>query len=270
MNGADTLGNRGTVHARTQILSAALAALLAAGCAGQGHASYAATEPGTTTIFVENHVGAPDALDRLVVSIDGADVALSSVPPPAGDPAVVALLRLPPGQHTIAIRATARGVDQNIAVVAAQQIFHLQEDPAAISVDVRSREAPAEEADQRLAVDLRMRGGQLSPELGAPQPEGKDERCAPLRPIPRALCRAAADLAHASEHNDTVSALCVGDKLTEMRRLAQVAETADHDTAMLAEQQVTRISREVDRCAGDEVLIGADGITVTRVKVAPR
>src|SRR5689334_22187472 len=88
LNGARSSGNRGTVLARTQLLGAALAALLAAGCGGGRHASYASTEPGTTTILVENHVGAPDALDRLLVSIDGADVSLSAVPPPEEAPAV--------------------------------------------------------------------------------------------------------------------------------------------------------------------------------------
>jgi len=235
------------------------------GCAGGRHASYASSEPGTTTILVENHVGAPDALDRILVSIDGADVSLSMVPPPEGEPVAVAMLRLPPGQHTIAVRATAHGADQDIVVVAAQQIFHVSEDPAAINVNVRSQKAEAKPEDQRLFVHLAMRGGKMAPELGAP-PEDKDERCGMQRPIPRALCRAAADLAQASQSSDTMGTLCVQDKLGEMRRLAQIAEASPGETANMAEKQVVALSREVDRCIGDKVLIAPDGVTVTRGK----
>lgn len=266
MNGVRRPRNPGTVHARTQITL--LACVLAAGCGAQRHATQASTEPGTTTILVENHVGAPDALDRLIVAIDGADVALSAVPPPEEEPSVVAMLRLSPGQHTIAVRATARGATQDIAVVAAQHLFLLAEGPAAINVNVRSREATADTMDQRLAVDLQMRGGKLTPELGAPPPEGKDERCAMQPPIPRALCRAAADLAEASEKSDTVSTLCVQDKLSEMRRLAQIADVATGETASLAERHVLALSREIDRCVGDATLIGTDGVTVTRPHAA--
>jgi hypothetical protein len=245
------------------LFKAALVALLAAGCAGKRPASTASTEPGTTTILVENHVSSPDALDRLLIAVDGADVPLSSVPPPEEDPLAVAWLRLPPGPHTIAIRATARGVDQGLVVIAAQQLFHVAKAAAAINVHVRSR-GEATDTEERIAVDLRMRGGQMAPAFGAAPPEEKEERCAPLRPIPRALCRAAVDLDQAAKRDDIKSALCVQDKLSEMRRLAQIADGASSETASLSEQHVLQLSGQVDRCIGDTVIIAPDGVTVTR------
>ena len=58
-----------------------------------------------------------------------------------------------------------------------------------------------------------------APEIGAPPLDGKDERCAALQPIPRALCRAAVDLEEATRRNDVAAAYCVRDKIAEMRRL---------------------------------------------------
>lgn len=245
-----------------------MVALLAAGCAGKRPASSASTEPGTTTILVENHVSSPDALDRLLIAVDGADVPLASVPPPEEDPLAVAWLRLPPGPHTIAIRAMTRGADQSLLVIAAQQLFHVAKAAAAINVHVRSRGA-ATDADERIAVDLRMRGGQMAPAFGAAPPEDKEERCAPLRPIPRALCRAAVDLDQAAKRDDIKSSLCIQDKLSEMRRLAQIADSTSSETASIVEQQVRELSGQVDRCIGDAVLIAPDGVTVTRPS-APR
>ena len=62
--------------------------------------------------------------------------------------------------------------------------------------------------------------------------------------------------------------LCVQDKLTEMRRLAEVADRSPSETTTMAEKQVLALSHEVDRCVGDKVLIGADGVIVTRAKDA--
>jgi hypothetical protein len=270
------MGNPRCVPERIEmgaLFGAAFIGLLAAGCAGRRPASAASTEPGTTTILVENHVSSPDALDRLLIAVDGADLPLSSLPPPEENPLAVALLRLPPGPHTIAIRATARGIGQGLVVVAAQQLFHVAEAPAAINVHVRSR-GEATVTEERIAVDLRMRGGQMAPAFGAALPDEKEERCAPLRPIQRALCRAAVDLDQAAKRDDIKRTFCVQDKLFEMRRLAQIADAATSETVSLSEQQMQKLSGEVDLCIGDTAIIAPDGVTVTRPgalrRAAPR
>lgn len=248
---------------------AALLGLLLAGCSGGRPASAASTEPGTTTILVENHVGLPDALDRLLIAVDGAELPLIALPPPEEAPLAVASLRLRPGPHTLSIRATARGADRGLVVIATQQPFHVAEAPAAINVNVRSR-SEVIDAEERIAVDLRMRGGQMASEFGAAPPEDRDERCGPLRPlISRAICKAAMDLDQAAKRDDIKSTLCVQDKLTEMRRLAQIAEATSSETARLAEQQVASLSREVERCVGDTMIVGPDGVTMTRSGAPP-
>ncbi len=176
--------------------------------------------------------------------------------------AALASLRLLPGPHSISVRVTTRGRDGSVAVVDARQTFHVTERASEIDIDLRSRVAPSE-LDARVAVDLSMAGGHMNPELGVAQPEGKDARCAPLQPIPRALCRAAADLDEAARRNDLVSVLCIRDKLGEMRKVSLIGETSEGPAAGMATRRVSDLSKEIDRCVGD-VVVGADGLTVIK------
>jgi len=231
--------------------------LVVAGCSGRRLVA-GAGQPGTTTILVENQVESPDELDRLLVTIDDATIPLSTVPPRGEQPSALTALRLPPGPHTISVRATAHGAGDARAIVAAAQIFHVAAAAASIGIAVRSR--PAGSPEGRLAVDLTMRGGHMAAELGAGPAETVAERCAPLQPAPRALCRAAGDLDDATRRNDLVGALCVRDKLTTMRQLAAIGATA--------EPQVLALSREIDRCVRNDVVGGSDGTTVIKAPVS--
>jgi hypothetical protein len=256
-------GPKPRLAARALVAVAGLA-LFSGGCAGR-RGPLGPGEPGTTTILVENRLSSTDQLDRLLVTVDDAVVPLSALPPRDEETALTAL-RLPPGSHTISVRATAAGAEGDRVVVSAAQIFHIATAPAAIGIAVRSRPAGrARDDDGRIAVDLRMTGGQMDPEMGAPRPETADERCAPLLPVPRALCRAAGDMDEATRRNDLVSVLCVRDKLRDMRTAAQIAETSRGEGASLAEKQVLALSREVERCRRTDVMIGADGLTVTKI-----
>ena len=235
----------------------AAVALVVSGCSGQRLVA-GAGQPGTTTILVENKVESPDQLDRLLVMIDGATIPLSTVPPRGEEPAALTALRLPPGPHTLSVRATTRGAGDERAIVAAAQTFHVAAAAASIGIAVRSRAAGSPEG--RIAVDLTMRGGHMAAELGAGPPESLEERCAPLQPAPRALCRAAGDMDDAARRNDLVGVLCVRDKLTTMRQLAAIGAAA--------EPQVLALSRAIDRCVRDDVVGGADGTTVTKAPVS--
>ncbi|MEO7328721.1 MAG: hypothetical protein ABI193_09100, partial [Minicystis sp.] len=232
--------------------------LLTAGCGAPSRLPLSARAPGTTTILVANHLDLGDEIDHLRVSIDDTAIPLSTVPPRREVAAALASLRLPPGPHSISVRVTTHGRDGSMAVVDARQIFHVAETASEIDIDLRSRTAPSD-LDARVAVDLTMAGGHMDPELGGAQPEGKDARCAPLQPIPRALCRAAADLDEAGRRNDLVSVLCIRDKLGEMRKVSLIGETSDSPTATLATKRVQDLSKEIDRCVG-EVVVGTDGI----------
>ncbi len=231
----------------------AAAGLLAMGCSSRRLVAGAGA-PGTTTILVENQVDSPDELDRLLVSIDDAAVPLSTLPPRGEQPATLTALRLAPGPHTITVRATTHSAGDERAVVAAAQIFHVAAAAASIGIAVRSR--PAGSPEGRIAVDLTMRGGHMTAELGAAPPESKAERCAPLQPTPRALCHAASDMDDAARRNDPALVLCVRDKLAMMRQLAAIGP--------LAEPQVLALAREIDRCVRNDVVVGADGTTVIK------
>jgi hypothetical protein len=263
---------------RRSIAAIGLGALLSvgAGC-GASNAGLSVTglSPGTTAIRVANHVDDSYALERVVISVDGEAVPLSSVPPRGEAPAIVTALRLRPGAHTITVRAVARGKVDGSVVSLAHQSFHLAAGPAAILVDVRSsprsdtRAAPASaDGGDRVAVDLSIRGGSLGPAFGAAPAEDKDERCAPLLPIPRAICRAAVDLDAATRRRDAAAATCVQNKLGEMRRLALVAETSDSATGTMIEEEVTRLSGQADVCVGN-LFGGPDGTRIIRPPPPP-
>jgi hypothetical protein len=250
MNDADARGNRRTVRERMSGgVLLVMAGLVVTGCSARRIVA-GAGEPGTTTILVENQVASPDELDRLLVTIDEAAVPLSMLPPRGEEPSPLTALRLAPGPHTISVRAATHGVGDGREVVASAQTFHVAAAAASIGIAVRSL------PEGRIAVDLKMRGGHMAAPLGAEPPESPAQRCDPLQPTPRALCRAANDLDAAVRRNDLVGVLCVRDKLTTMRQLAAIGATAD--------SQVFALSREVDRCVRNDVIGGADGTTVIK------
>jgi hypothetical protein len=288
VNGPGAERNRRTVltFRRTAALATSALAMLGVslvtlGCGGArgadtSQAGLAGLAPGTTTLRIANHVGAPNELDRITIAVDGENVPLTSLPPEGAAPATIGALRLKPGPHHIAVRAKARAPNSEVLVVGAQQPFHLSRGPSAITIDVRSaaadrpNEAPvtlrtARERSATIAVSLSILGGVMAPEIGAAPPDEKDERCGALLPIPRALCRAAVDLDEATRKNDVVAALCVRDKIAEMRKLAIIGESGLGDSPALAEAQVAQLAKQVEQCVGDVVASPAsDGLTVKR------
>jgi hypothetical protein len=244
-------------------------AVLSGGCGGSPVAlgTLDGLEAGTTTLRITNHVIAPGQLDRVTIVVDGEPVPLSSVPPDGSGAATVASLHLAPGSHSVAVRARARAPGSEVIVVGAQQPFLIERGPAAITIDVRSSAVrPSASYASPIAVSLAILGGRMAaPDIGDAPPSDKDERCASLLPIPRALCRAAVDLDDATRNNDIVAALCVRDKLVEMRKLAIIGESGKGDSIAMAEAQVTQLSRQVELCAGEAIASPApDGVTVTR------
>jgi hypothetical protein len=242
-------------------------ALLAGGCgAAPTPLTLDGLPAGTTTLRITNHVLAPGQLDRVTIIVDGELVPLSSVPPDGGAGAIVASLHLAPGSHSLSVRARARAPGSEVIVVGAQQPFLIERGPAAINVDVRSATGASTSSDATpISVSLVILGGRMAADFGVPPSSDKDERCATLLPIPRALCRAAVDLDDATRKNDIVAALCVRDKLAEMRKLAIIGESGKGDSIAMAEVQVTQLSRQVELCAADVLATPApDGVTVTR------
>lgn len=237
-----------------------LGAALLAGCAPSFN--IADLSPGTTAVRVTNNVDSPAHIDRLMISVDGEAVALTTIPT-HGDAAMVAKLKLAPGPHTIAVRAKTRSPSSDVLVVGAQQPFHIGRAPAAITVDVRSDGSKFDAGSASpITVSLAIQGGRMAPVLGAERAEDKDERCGALLPIPRAICRAAVDLDEATRKNDIVAALCVRDKLTEMRRIALVGEVGRGDAVAMAEAEVVALSKQVELCQASYLSPQPDGLRV--------
>ncbi len=241
--------------------------LLLGGC-GVGRAPapvpLSALPAGTTTLRITNHVSAPGQLDGVTIAVDGDLVPLSSVPPYGAEAATIASIGLRPGPHAITVRARAHTSAEDVTVVGAHQPFHVAAGPAAITIDVRSG-TPSSPAAAPVAVTLAMLGGHMAPDFGSAPPDDKDQRCAGLLPIPHAACRAAIDLDDAARRNDVVTALCVRDKLAEIRKLAVIGESGKAESIALAEAQARLIAKQVDLCGGAPVAIAPDGVTVTRV-----
>lgn len=265
MNGTSGGRNRRTVLTSRGISALALGlGLLGCGGARGSLASLEGLTAGTTTLRIANHVAAPAQIDGVTVAVDGETVPLSSVPPDGGAAATVGSLHLAPGSHSIAVRVKARAPGSEVIVVGAQSPFLVERGPAAITIDMRSTAAASSSISASpVAVTLTILGGRMAPDFGAVPSDDKDERCATLLPIPRALCRAAVDLDAATRKNDIVAALCVRDKLVEMRKLAIIGESGRAEGVSMAEAQVAQLAQQVELCAGDVVASpGPDGLTV--------
>lgn len=266
--------NPGFVQSSRQTAVIALIGLGAlTGCAGARGtgAGLDGLGPGTMAVRVMNNVASPGELDRLVISVDGENIALAAIPPSGRDIATVAKLELAAGPHTISVRAKAKSPGNEVLIVGAQQPFHLGRGPASITIDVRSlAKASSSSVASPITVSLAIEGGRMAPELAAERAEDREDRCGALLPIPRAICRAAVDLDEATRKNDVVAALCVRDKLAEMRRLAIVGEGGRGDAVAMAEAEVTALSRQVDLCQASYVAPQPDGLRVLPPPRSPR
>ena len=264
MNALGRGGNPGIVRSSRQITAFALAGLgLLTGCGAARGAGLDGLAPGTLAVRVMNNVATPGELDRIAISIDGETIALSAIPPSGRDVATVARLKLAAGPHSVSVRARARSTGSDVLIVGAQQPFHLGRGPAALTIDVRSIAAPPSESSASpITVSLAILGGRMAPALGAQRAEDRDDRCGALLPIPQAICRAAVDLDEATRKNDIVAALCVRDKLSEMRRLAIVGEGGRGAAVAMAEAEVAALSKQVDLCQASYVAPEPDGLRV--------
>lgn len=228
--------------------------------------------PGTTTLRVENHVVDPEHLDALSMTVDGVTIPLSTLPPAGRAATKVTRLELGAGRHALSARIKGHTGEAGVIVVDTQQGFHLGKAPAVITVVLRSGKDVGGPSIEPIAIRVTLEGGQLDPEMDAAPPVDRTARCAPLLPVPKALCRAAAELDTATRSKNVVATLCVRDKLDAMRRLAELREPGATDGVSLAEAQIATLSRQIERCGGGAVAMAApEGVSVERpTPSAPR
>lgn len=236
-------------------------AALTGGCGGAGGEG---RPPGVMAVKVVSAVGAPCALGSLVVTAGGQSVRLAPAPPLPrdGEPSTVGELRLPPGEHAVSARASARcagGAPDGVETVVAEagQVLRLERGEApSLTVALSS-------PDGALAVELRVQGALLR---SAPGVADRELVCAGVRSSRKALCRAEADLALASTRKNVAWALCVRDALPALREVTELSEDAqdrrDAEAEALMGARLAALAAQVEGCASvDGPEVGATTIT---------
>lgn len=226
-----------------RVLSPLVVALVVAGCgAAELRPSSAA---GTTAFRVLNDVGADASLAKVLISVDGVPVPVTILPPRGALGAPLVNVPITPGDHQIAVRASAERKGE-VLVVETQQGLRVGATPAAVSIRVFTQGNEVEP----LVVALVASGATLlrADELAA----DPDAGCAVRTPPKLALCRAARALADAEQRRDVVRTSCILEHLGPMREASELADNVrsrDEDIARAADAKVLGLAQKVERCA---------------------
>jgi hypothetical protein len=143
-----------------------IVALVLCACNGSSEGARAPAAAGDTnslSVAFTPRLEGPYELERVAVAIDG--TLHYAKQKPGDDPVEVARLRLPPGEHTISLLATASypcGLDghRGAASARAAEVIRVSGDPITVDVTVFTG-SPTKTFDQRLAVDVRVRGASV-------------------------------------------------------------------------------------------------------------
>lgn len=261
LNARARAGNKEAV-VRAVPFAFAFSALAIVGCGGPARAPGA---PGQTLVLLENQVAEPCQLVWATARIDDRALERTTIAPPGAPPASLDRPVLKPGEHTVSIAASAScGGAAPSAVLQVTQPVYLGKDGGTITITVSRDPASSSGLSARFAVS----GG----EVLAPRADGGDVDCRGRLPVDRAICRTETALARARKDRDIVRVLCVGEKLREMRLLAETtgqgpgaAEDPNlGDIDADATRRVLVLANEADQCVGEEVM-GREGTQVERV-----
>ena len=248
------------------VLAAGLVAL-AAGCAGS-RVEARAPKPGEATLRIVNDVSDAYEVGQLNLAIDGAALPVTAIPAHKGDAPAMILIKLPPGEHSFEAHAIVTENDtHDRVVVCTQQNVRAGATPGVVTVRIYSRPPVAkdrelargagavgpEDRDDRVALDIQLAsaGSEAGPSVDA---------CGTKAPVDRAICRAAAQLDRAAKANDVVLTLCVRDRLTEMRRLADLNATSSGDNTAAVDRKVVLLEQQVNACVDASSLAGFDAV----------
>jgi hypothetical protein len=247
------------VAARLAFVTAALA--LATGCAGS-HVEPRVPKPGEAALRIVNDVGDAYEVGQLNLTIDGAPLPVTAIPAHKGDAPALLVIKLPAGEHTFEAHAIVTENDtHDRVVVCTQQNVRAGATPGVVTVRVYSRQpvprdrelargagaVGPDDKDDRLALDI---------QLASAGSEASVDACGTKAPVDRAICRAAAQLDRAAKANDVVLTLCVRDRLTEMRRLADIKATSSADNGPAVDRKVVALEQQVNACVDASSLGG--------------
>jgi hypothetical protein len=250
-------------------LSAAALLLAAAPLLGCGAPPRTPGPPGATLILLENAVEGPCELTWADARIDNRPLDRVTITPVGARPAALDRPVLAPGEHTVAISASAmcpgKAGDAQPAVLQVTQPVYMGDKGGQITVSV----AKDSSSDSGLKVSFHIAGGHVL----SPRADGGEVDCRGRLPVDRAICRTESALARAQKRRDVVLSTCISEKLREMRLLAETAgprsldpasdDAALRDVAMETTRRVLSRASEADRCIGEESFAG-DGVSAER------
>jgi len=246
---------------RAASFAVAASALAIAGC---GAPARAPALPGQTLVLLENQVDSPCQLVWANAKVDDRALERTTISPPGAPAASLDRPVLKPGEHSISIAASAScGGAEPAAILQVTQPVYMGKDGGTITITL-ARDAASPSG---LAARIAVNGG----EVLAPRADGGEVDCRGRLPVDRAICRTETALAHARKERDVIRVLCLGEKLREMRLLAettgqgQIAASGPGDALgdidADATKRVLALANEAERCIGDEA-IGREGTQV--------
>jgi hypothetical protein len=222
---------------------------------GCGSPARAPGPPGETLILLENRVNGPCELQWAHVRVDDRPLALATITPPGASAATLDRPVLAPGEHTLSIVASAScptpGAAEHATVLQATTPVYMGTTGGKITISLASKPGGG---DAGMVASFAVAGG----EVLAPRADGGEVDCRARLPIDGAVCRTEAMLARARERRDLVRALCVNDKLREMRLLADTLQPSAAgdgplgDVAADAARRVLLLATEAELCSGED------------------
>jgi hypothetical protein len=235
----------------------------AAGCAGS-RVEPRAPMPGEAALRIDNDVGDAYEVGQLDLAIDGRPLPVTAIPAHKGDAPAVVVIKLPAGEHAFEAHAIVTENDtHDRVVVCTQQNVRAGATPGVVTVRIYSRPPAArdralargagavgpDDKDDRVALDIQLAsaGAEAGPSVDA---------CGTKAPVDRAICRAATQLDRAARSNDVVLTLCLRDRLTEMRRLADLKATSSADNGAAVDRKVVALEQQVNACVDASALGG--------------
>lgn len=264
LNAPEGQGNTEVVIRASLFGAALLASAILAGCAGPARSP---GPPGSTAILLENRVDGDCDLTWANGRLDDRPFDLVTIAPPGARPATLARPILAPGEHTVSISASASCKSRSgepPAVLQVTQQVYMGKDGGQIVIAL----SPDKDASTALKASFEVEGGHVL----APRADGQELDCRGRLPMDWAICRTEASLARAQQKHDVVLALCITDKLREMRVVKgtlepgalgvpsrssaprDVSQMLPTDVAEDAAHRVIALAREADFCIGQETM----------------
>lgn len=276
MNRPSAAGNTAVVNRDAHLAATAL--LAAAALLGCGAPPRAPGPPGSTLILLENAVEGPCELTWADARIDNRPVDRVTITPVGARPAALDRPVLTPGEHILAVSASAscpgKPGDPQPAVLKVTQPVYMRDAGGQITISLAKDSA----AESGLEVRFHIEGGHVL----APRADGGEVDCRGRLPVDRAICRTETALARAQKRRDVVLSTCLSEKLREMRLLAETASPARFPSAkvqgqgvpsadpaalqdidLATTQRVLVLASEADRCIGEETFAD-DGVSAER------